>query len=90
MKPRNTSVSLIEVNGNLRVWSASFTLPGTLAQKDGKVDEADRKRLQETITKVIAAVNFSLQTNEIDAVDFDMQREQLAAAIANDYYSLID
>lgn len=90
MKPRNTSVSLIEVDGHLHVWNASFTLTGTLARKDGRVDEADRKRLQAAIGKAIAAVNFSLQHSEIDAVDFDMQREQLAAAIANDYYSLID
>lgn len=58
MKPRDVSVSIFDNKDSIRVWCAAFTLKGTLPHKDGKVDEAVRKRIQKAIEKVLSQVEF--------------------------------
>lgn len=59
-RPRNVSVSLYDSgNGELVVWSASFTIPGSLERKDGKVDESDRVKKQKAIQKILAKLDFT-------------------------------
>lgn len=54
MRPKNVSVSVIAEGDYVRVWGASFLLPieGLLPRgKDGKIDEAARKRLEKRIAE---------------------------------------
>lgn len=57
-KPRNVSVSVIELPGELRVWNASFTIKGGALSKDGKIDEKARKALQKRLQKFIETIEF--------------------------------
>lgn len=59
-RPKNVSVSLYDSgNGELVVWNASFTIPGSLQRKDGKVDEADRVKKQKAIQKILTKLDFN-------------------------------
>ena len=49
---RNVNVSIIETDGHIKVWNASFTLPPTSVKEDVQ-------RIETHITKVLEAVDFS-------------------------------
>lgn len=64
MRPRNVSVSLVEQDGKLKAWGITFTLPGFLPRKDGKVDEAARKELEKKLAKLLETVDFQLEQDK--------------------------
>ena len=57
-RPRNVSVSITDTpEGEIKVWCATFTIPGSLKRTDGKVDEADRlakqKKIQQALERLV-------------------------------------
>lgn len=56
-RPKNVSVSVVAVGGELRVWGASFTVKGSLPLKDGQHDTARAKRIAKHLEAVLAAVD---------------------------------
>ena len=62
MKPRDMQVSIVESEGKLHVWNASFTLPGSLPRgKDGLVNEAARRKIEKRIAEALASVEFEFE-----------------------------
>ena len=58
MKPRNVNVALYQEGGEeVRVWCVSFNLKGSI-RKNGKPDEAARRRMQSLIQKFLEGVDF--------------------------------
>lgn len=58
MKPKDIHVSLYQSGDDeVRVWCVSFTLKGSI-KKDGKPNEALRKRMESAIAKFLESVDF--------------------------------
>jgi len=60
MKARNVSVSVVDSDDEIKVWSASFTLKGSLPRKDGFISESARRKVEKQIQKVLEQVEFEL------------------------------
>ena len=60
MKARNINVSVVQSDDEIKVWSASFTLKGSLANKDGFISESARRKVEKQIQKVLEQVEFEL------------------------------
>ncbi len=62
MKPRDVNVSIVESEGKLHVWNASFTLPGSLPRgSNGLVIEAARRKIQKKIAEALATVELEFE-----------------------------
>jgi len=58
MKPKDVHVSLYQSGEDtVRVWCVAFTLKGSV-KKDGKPNEALRKRMQNNIQTFLESVDF--------------------------------
>jgi hypothetical protein len=59
MKPRDVSVGIYDAGGGkLKVWSVTFTIPGSLSRTNGKIDETDRRRKEKEIAKLVESLDF--------------------------------
>lgn len=67
MKPRNVSVSIIQVEGRIKVWCCAFQLPASMPvplvcfdKEKLEQYEAARKKIEKAIEKAIAEVDINL------------------------------
>ncbi len=58
-KPKDVHVGIYDAGKDeIKVWCVSFTIKGSLHRKDGKVDEAARKKKEKEISKIIEGLTF--------------------------------
>jgi hypothetical protein len=61
MKARNVSASIYDGGDNtIQIWGVSFSLPGSLPRKDGKIIEDLRRKLEKEIERAIAEAEFNV------------------------------
>lgn len=59
MRPRDVSVGIYDAGGGkLKVWSVTFTIPGSLPKTNGVVNETVRRRKEKEIARLIESLDF--------------------------------